>query len=326
VTFAQLQAFSTVARLGSVKAAARELGISEPGVSSALAALRRDLGDELFVRSNGGLAMTPGGARLASSAAELLGLADRARRSVTEAQGAASLVRVAVTSAVSEYVAPPLLDAFMRRVPSTEVSVQVESSDSFSDLLQDHLADVALGPRLASMDSLPFLRYRLIVVAAPGHRLAGLRDVPAAALAGETWLTGPSGAESGTAVGAFFAQHRLAPERVRAFPTYAAAGAAAGRGGGVMLAIAHTVLDELRRGTLARLDVRGTPVERLWYASTLGTERRSAAAWSLLRFVTTPEATQSMLARAGGVPAGRFRSPVYVTIWSSHLRNQEVDP
>jgi LysR family transcriptional regulator, low CO2-responsive transcriptional regulator len=325
VTFAQLQAFSTVARLGSVKAAARELGISEPGVSSALAALRRDLGDELFVRSNGGLAMTPGGARLASSATELLGLADRARRSVVEAQGAASLLRVAVTAAVSEYVAPPLLDAFVRRSP-IEVSVQVSPGSSFADLLQDHLADVALGPRLASMDSVPFLRYRLIVVAAPGHRLAALRDVPAAALAGETWLTGPSGAEPATAVGDFFAKHRLAPERVRTFPTYAAAGAAASRGGGVMLAIAHTVLDELRRGTLARLDVRGTPVDRLWYASTLGTERRSAAAWSLLRFVTTPEATQSMLARAGGVPAGRFRSPVYVTIWSSHLRNQEVDP
>lgn len=326
MTFAQLQAFSTVARLGSVKAAARELGISEPGVSSALSALRRDLGDELFVRSNGGLVMTPGGARLASSVAELLGLADRARRSVTEAQGAASLLRVAVTSAVSEYVAPPLLDAFMRRVPSTEVSAQVAPGASFADLLQDHLADVALGPRLAGIESVPFLRYRLIVVAGPRHRLAAMRDIPAASLAGETWLVGPSGAEPGTAVGAFFEQHRLAPERVRAFPTYAAAGAAAGRGGGVMLAIAHTVLDELRRGTLARLDVRGTPVERLWYASTLGTERRSAAAWSLLRFVTTPEATQSMLARAGGVPAGRFRSPVYVTIWSSHLRNQEVDP
>jgi DNA-binding transcriptional LysR family regulator len=231
---------------------------------------------------------------------------------------------VAVTSAIAEYVAPALLDAFTRRVQGTEVSVQVEPSASFSALLQDHLADVALGPRLAGMDSVPFLRYRLIVVAGPRHRLAGLRDVAPAALAGETWLVGPSGAEAGTAVGEFFDRHSLAPESVRAFPTYAAAGAAAAKGAGVMLAIAHTVLDELRRGTLVRLDIRGTPAERLWYASSLGTERRSAAAWSLLRFVTTPEATQSMLARTGGVPAGRFRSPVYVTIWSSHLRNQEV--
>jgi DNA-binding transcriptional LysR family regulator len=329
MTFAQLQAFSTVARLGSVKAAARELGISEPGVSSAIAALRRDLGDELFVRRNGCISLTPGGARLATSAAELLGLAERARRSVTEARGAAALVRVAVTSAVSEYVAPPLLDAFTRRVPSTEVSVHVEPSGSFIDLLEDRLADMALGPRLGGdaaqgIDSVPFLRYRLIVVSGPGHRLARRREVPAAALAGETWLVGPSGVGPATAVGSFLAQHHLAPDEVKAFPTYAAAGAAASKGGGVMLAIAHTVLDDLRRGSLVRLAVRGTPTERLWYASTLGTDRRTAAAWSLLRFVTAPEATQAMLARPGGVPAGRFRSPTYVTIWSSHLPNRQA--
>ena len=328
MTFAQLQAFSTVARLGSVKAAARALGVSEPAISGAIAALRRDLGDELFTRTNGGIALTPGGSRLASTAAEILGLADRARRSVGEAQGDAELLRVAVTSAVAEYVAPPLLDAFVRRAPSTEASVQVEPGSAFADLLQDRVADVTLGPRLGGdaalgLESVPFLRYRLIVVAGPRHRLAGRRELAAAALAGERWLVGPSGAEPQTAVGEFLARNHLSPNEVSAFPTYAAAGAAAAEGAGLMLAIAHTVLDDLRRGSLARLDVRGTPVERLWYASTLAPDRRTPAAWALRRFVTTPEATQAMLARSRGVPAGRFRSPVYVTLWSSHIK-QEV--
>jgi hypothetical protein len=48
----------------------------------------------------------------------------------------------------------------------------------------------------------------------------------------------------------------------------------------------------------------------------LAPDRRTPAAWALRRFVTTPEATQAMLARAGGVPAERFRPPVHVTIWS----------
>ena len=327
MTFAQLQAFSTVARLGSVKAAARALGVSEPAVSGAIAALRRDLGDELFTRVSGGISLTPGGTRLASTAAEILGLADRARRSVGEAQGDAALLRLAVTSAVSEYVAPALLDAFLRRVPGTEASVQVEPSASFTDLLQDRMTDVTLGPRLGGdaglgIESVPFLRYRLIVVAGPQHRLAGRRDLAPAALAGERWVVGPSGAERDTAVGEFLARNRLAPDDVSAVPTYAGAVAAASRGAGVMLAIAHTVLDELRRGSLTRIDVRGTPIERLWYASTLGPDRRTPAAWALRRFVTTPEATQAMLARSRGVPAGRFRSPVYVTLWSSHMKEE----
>jgi LysR family transcriptional regulator, low CO2-responsive transcriptional regulator len=327
VTFAQLQAFSTVARLGSVKAAARSLGVSEPAISSAIASLRRDLGDELFTRVNGGIALTPGGNRLTSTAAEILGLADRARRLVGEAQGDVELLRLAVTSAVSEYVAPALLDAFLRRTPSTEASLQVEPSASFAALLQDRMADMTLGPRLGGdaavgIESVPFLRYRLIVVAGPSHRLASRRDLAPASLAGERWLVGPSGAERNTAVGEFLARNRLAPDEVSAFPTYAAAGEAAERGDGVMLAIAHTVLDELRRGTLVRLDVRGTPVERLWYASTLGPDRRTPAAWALRRFVTTPEATQAMLARSRGVPAGHFRSPFYVTLWSSHMKEE----
>src|SRR5438034_1426128 len=45
VTLAQLRSFVLVARLGSVKAAAVELEVTEPAVSVAVAALRKELGD-----------------------------------------------------------------------------------------------------------------------------------------------------------------------------------------------------------------------------------------------------------------------------------------
>jgi len=90
-------------------------------------------------------------------------------------------------------------------------------------------------------------------------------------------------------------------------------GAEAGRG--VTLAVAHTVIDELRRGTLTRLDVRSTPLDGLWHATTLGPERRPEIASALRRFITTPEATHAMLARSSDVPAGRFRPVVYTTLW-----------
>ena len=73
MTLAQLQSFVLVARHGSVKAAAAELEVTEPAVSVAVAALRKELGDELFVRSGRGIALTPGGRRLAALAGEILG-------------------------------------------------------------------------------------------------------------------------------------------------------------------------------------------------------------------------------------------------------------
>src|SRR5436309_13824545 len=135
-----------VARLGSVKAAAQALGVSEPAISSAIAALRRDLGDDLFVRSGTGIALTAGGAQLAARAAEMLGLAQQVRRELSEVRGEAALVRLAATPTVAEYVVPPLLEAFTRRSPETEVVVQVEPSASLAGLLGDRMSDVTLGP------------------------------------------------------------------------------------------------------------------------------------------------------------------------------------
>jgi LysR family transcriptional regulator, low CO2-responsive transcriptional regulator len=316
VTLGQLQTFVTVARLGSVKAAAEALGISEPAVSGAVAALRRDLGEELFVRAGGGIVLTPGGRELAAVAAEMLGLADRARRAVQEARGAATLLRVAATSMVAEYATAPLLEAFTRRTPHVEISLGVEDAGALGQLLLDRRADVALGPAprpVAGLESVPFLRYRVVVVAGPGHRLASRHAMPAAMLGGERWLTGPAGA--GTTLAAFLTAARIEPE-VSAFNSHAAALGAIAAGDGVGLATLHTVRQELARGSLVALDVAGTPFDRLWHATTLARARRPPAAWSLWRFVTTPEAMQAMLARSRGVPAGRFKPAVYVTLWS----------
>src|SRR6201998_2529091 len=85
VTPAQLRAFSTVIRLGSVRAAAEELGVSDAGVSMHVAQLRKELDDPLFVRTAAGIAFTPGGLRLASRAVEILGLQRQTAIEVSEA-------------------------------------------------------------------------------------------------------------------------------------------------------------------------------------------------------------------------------------------------
>jgi LysR family transcriptional regulator, low CO2-responsive transcriptional regulator len=221
-----------------------------------------------------------------------------------------------VSPTVAEYVSAPLLDAFTRRRPTLEVAQEVAASEDFAALLVDRRADVALGPAARptpGIEAVPFLRYKLVVVAGPRHRLARGRDLTARALAGERWLVGPEAAE----LARFFAEHRLPPPEQGVFATDAAAQSAAAAGEGVMLAIAHTVIDALRRGTLVRLDVRGFPRDGMWHAATLSGDRRSQIAGALRRFVTTPEATNAIVARPGGVPAGRFRPPVYVTIWSA---------
>src|SRR5215471_3345937 len=131
MTLAQLQSFVLVARLGSVKAAAAQLEVTEPADSVAVAALRKELGDELFVRNGRGIALTPGGRRLAALAGEILGLAEQARRSVHEAPGQPRSLQIAATSIVAEHIGP-LIDAFSTRGPGLEIEVEAVSGDSFA--------------------------------------------------------------------------------------------------------------------------------------------------------------------------------------------------
>ena len=321
MTLTQLEAFVLVARLGSVKAAAQALGVSEPAVSGALAALRKHLGDPLITSSSHGMALSGGGQRLVGIASQMINLAAEAEAAIRQAQGAPERLRVAASSTVAEFVAPPLLEAFTSRNPNVEATVGVSSSSEMAALLHERLADVCLGPKLGGEQALgiqadPIMRYRLIVVAGPGHRMAGVDTVPWRALAGDDWLVDPTGTDPTSEVGMLLRHLRVPDRQVTVFPSQAAALAAAADGQGVAPAISHLVSRELERGAIVRLPVASTPIELLWFVNTLGIDRRSSATNAVRRFLGTPEAMQAMHRSDGGVPASRFRPPVYVTLWS----------
>ena len=322
MTLTQLETFVLVARLGSVKAAARSLGVSEPAVSSALAALRQQLGDNLVERTTRGMELTSGGRRLVPIASQMVGLAVEAEAAIRQAQGAPETLRVVGTSEVSESVAPALVAAFALKSKPVDVSLGTSVTEDMAALLQERLADVAIGPALSSegfprLECSPLFRFRLIFVAAPGHHLAtGTSSLDPRVLAHETWLVGPDAGDGRSPVRNLLDRLRVPEERIRMFPSHAAALTAAEQQQGIAPAVAHVVLDDPERKGLVPLPVRGTPVELLWHVTMLAPDRRSTAAAAFHRFVGTPAATHAMHAPLRGVPPSRFRPPVYVTLWS----------
>jgi DNA-binding transcriptional LysR family regulator len=309
VTFTQLRTFALVAELGSLRAAAAALGVSEPAVSAAVSALRTDLGDPLFRRTGTGIALTPGGRALATRARELVRLAERTRREVAHATSTGRL-RALATAACAEHVAGAVIAAFTRRVPRAAVDLTVGSTECAAVALADDDADIVLGARPAptagqAVDAVPFLRYSRVVVAAPG-RAAGDRTRA-------RWLTGPSGWEPGSAEERWADAAGRLPA-VDTCESEAEALAAVRTGAGVMLALEHAVRADLARGSLVRVPVEGTPVTGLWWASVPGEGRSTSAARAFQRFLTTPDATSALLARPGR-PA-RSRPTVRVELWS----------
>ena len=315
MTLTQLNAFVLVARLGSVTAAANALGVSESAVSQALTALRQHLGDQLVTRGPSGMTLTPGGNRLLGTASQIVVLGAEAHAAVRAAQGAPEQLRVVATSAIAEFVIGPLVEAFRKRnADRLEVSAGVAVTKEMAVLVANRLADVAIGSSVIAdsgpvVVTEPIFRYRLVVVTAGQSR-------PKGSPGQWRWLVDPSGTDPDSDTGQLLTMLGVPESRIGVFPNQTAAWAAAADGAGVAPAVEHLVSQQLRRGELSLVELRGSPTDAYWHVSLLDRQHRSPAASAFRRFLSTPEAMHVMRSPTAGVAPSRFRPPVYVTIWS----------
>ena len=318
MTPSQLKAYSAVARLGSVKAAAAELDVSEAAVSLHVGQLRKELGDQLFTRTGSGLAFTPGGLRLASRAVELLGLRARTVQEVRQAGGGRRLLRLGVSDLFAEYAAPGLIESFTARAADLDVELSTDGPRRFEALLVTRGLDAAIAPRVnfvgRDVNSSHFLNYEVVAVATAGHPV--VTSQPSLnVLREQRWLLGPSATEQGGIVAEMLRRLAIPEQQQRIFQSHAAALEEAKRGHGITLTVGFVVTSELKEGSLVQVDGPMLRGRGEWSIATLaGTQAPSAAA-ELRRFVATPRATQAMLNRRGA-GVGRFRPSVHVTLWS----------
>ena len=256
MTPTQLRAFSAVVRHGSVKDAAAEIGVTEAAVSLHVAQLRKELEDQLFTRTSSGLAFTPGGLRLASRATEMLGLQDRTILEVSQAGHGRRLMRVAASSLFAEHAAPGLIELFAGRADDLDVELSVRPPAQFEALLLSRSVDLAIGPQFTRLpDSLvqkAFLNYQIVTVASRDHPAATNPARPAL-LRAQTWLLGPSAAQSGGAVARLLRQVGVPEANQRIFQSHAAALEEAQRGAGIALAVSFAVAGDLAKGRLVRI-------------------------------------------------------------------------
>ena len=138
----QLKAFLETAETGSLSAAARKLGLTQPTLSRQVAAIEQRMGVTLFERVGKAMALTPTGldllehARAMGAAAEALGLAATGR-----SQAVGGVVSVSASDAVAAQLLPPLVRRLRDQEPG--IAIEVISSNALSDLLRRE-ADIAI--------------------------------------------------------------------------------------------------------------------------------------------------------------------------------------
>lgn len=134
--------FLAVLDEGSLSAAARELGLTQPTVGRHVDAMEAALGYPLFVRSPHGLSPTdaaltlkPYAETLAATSAALLRAASSQRDTVS------GTVRISASEVIGIEVLPPILTELHETYP--ELTIELSASDTVEDLLRQE-ADIAV--------------------------------------------------------------------------------------------------------------------------------------------------------------------------------------
>lgn len=138
----QLHAFLATVETGSLSAAARELGLTQPTVGRQVAALEQDLGVLLFDRVGRSLVLTAAGRELHESARTMGEAASRLSIIASgQSQSVEGLVRITASDIVAAYTLPPILQQLHERAPG--IAVEVVAANDVRDLMRRE-ADIAI--------------------------------------------------------------------------------------------------------------------------------------------------------------------------------------
>jgi LysR family transcriptional regulator, low CO2-responsive transcriptional regulator len=264
----QLRTLLAVVRGGSVTAAADELVVTQPSVSSALAALARELGCDVFERSGRGIRLTASGAAFAPYAADVIGLLEQGRQAAQEAAGvvARRLQIIAVTTAAESFV-PPLMRLFADQHPEIELTLAVGNRHDVLQRVLSHSVDVAISgqpPADARFVAERLADNEIVCITAPDDAAISQPRLEATRLAGRRWLLREPGSGTRTLNEQFLTDRGMAPATL----TLGSNGAikqAARAGLGVSLLSRATVEAELTSGALGELKLIDGPPKRSWF-------------------------------------------------------------
>ncbi|MFF5505980.1 LysR family transcriptional regulator [Streptomyces roseolus] len=251
-----LATFEKVAEVLSFTRAAAELGYAQSSVTSQVKALETALGTELFERLGGRIRLTAAGERLLPYARRMADLAEEARAAVAAGE-AAGTITIGTMESLTTYRLPPLLEYVHHRHPAVRLSLRPTLGDATRQALRRGTYDLGFLMEAETehegLETEVLAPEPLVLVAAPGHALAGRTGLAPADLAGTALV----GTEPGCAYRDLF-EAELAgaggarPEFLE-FGTIEASKRAVASGLGIALLPRITVQEELASGVLVAL-------------------------------------------------------------------------
>ena len=281
LTLRQLQCFSAVAKHRSFTRAAEELHLTQPAVSMQVRQLEQQAGLPLTEQFGKQFHLTEAGEEVYRYARSILGEVEEMGSVLDRLKGiSGGRLRIAAISSAN-YFAPKLLGTFHERFPDVGVSMNVTNQKAVLDLVLENDVDMAImgqPPEDSQVEAIPFMENPLIIVAPPGHRLAGRKRIQLKELEKEVFLVRETGSGTRGAMERFFRENKLKLTTGMGMGSLSSIKQGVQANLGLGLLPRDAVLVELHLGHLVELPVRGLPIRRHWYVVLHKGKRLSLAA------------------------------------------------
>ncbi len=212
MTLTQLEIFRAVVERGSFTVAARRLGITQSGVSHAIASLESELGVPLIERSRSHFALTDIGETIHGRIQELLALARLIHQESAAARGLpqGSLRIGSFGASASLRLLPNLIAGFQSRYPGIAIHVEEGIDAEVLNWVHERRVDVGFVvlPN-EDFDTVHIATDQLLVLLPQAHPLAGKTQLTPADLGKVPFIMTLGG--SGPLVEALFAEAGVQP-------------------------------------------------------------------------------------------------------------------
>lgn len=181
----QLPYFIAIAQTGSLSAAARQAGVSQPAVSAYLQELERDLETRMFTREGGRLRPTAAGQIYLNMARQVLSIQEQARLQIyPQAREEKQVIRVGISPHRGAQALATIYLEFSKEYPNIQLQpVERYANDSLDLLVKGELelsfTTVSGEETAPGLEILPLQREEIVLAIPAFHRLAffGDRDV-----------------------------------------------------------------------------------------------------------------------------------------------------
>lgn len=173
--YRHLSAFDAVVRCGGIRAAARDLRLTQGALTKTIRELEAEFGGPLLVRGAHGVTLTENGQMLAERARVAVAQVTAAQDTFDQLRGAHSgMLKIGLSTTIMETVLPGMLRRFFTRMPGVRLRVsEATIPNSVADLRAGRLdiAVVGLGASDFGGDLQvePMFKVGKSIVGRPGH-------------------------------------------------------------------------------------------------------------------------------------------------------------